>query len=126
MPQPNYDEIRQRITKRYENRTQFVGHLVGFPIVNALIWSGIFGGWMVLRWISVAWFLGLAIHFVNFMMLEARERAIERAIQAEREWMAGEKPKRDSRIHLTEDGELEEVNDDDEVNYSPEYQRRQR
>jgi hypothetical protein len=115
MSQPDYDDIRQRITKRYENRTEFFGHLVGFLVINGLIWSGALGGWPVLNCISAAWFLGLAMHFVNFVMAEARERAIERAIQEARTWTSSEKPKRDPRVYLTEDGELEEITDDDDV-----------
>ena len=59
----------------------------------------------------------MLIHAFIFGLMEARERAIERAIDAEREWSTGEKPKRDPRVRLTVDGELEAVVDDDEVDY---------
>lgn len=121
MSDPNYDEIRQRITNRYENRIQFAGHLLVFLVVNGLIWSGALGVWPMLDWITGAWSLGLAIHFVKFFMAEARERAID----AEREWSTGEKPKRDSRVRLTVDGELETVAEDDEDDYMPERKRPQ-
>ena len=65
--------------------------------------------------VSVGWLIGLSIHAIIFLMMEARERAIERAIQEERAWMNGEKPKRDPLMRLTEDGELEEITDEDEI-----------
>ena len=134
MSEPKYDEIRQRITNRYNNRIAFYSHLISFLIINGAAWglwfgtveytrSGILGVLLLIS--SVGWLVGMLIHAIIFGLMEARERAIERAIAAEREWSTGEKPKRDSRLRLTVDGELEAVTDDEEVEYAPERKRRQ-
>jgi hypothetical protein len=119
MSEPQYEEIRKRITTRYENRMQYIAHMIPYLAINALIWSGALGGWQMLDWISAAWSLGFAISTIRFLMTEARERAIDRAIQEEREWQTGnmEKPKRDPHMRLTEDGEIEAVEDDDSLPY---------
>lgn len=115
-------EIRKRITRRYENRTQFFGNLVSFMIFNAILWS-VFqpqAFWAVVAAIITGgWFLGLSIHLVNFWMTEARERAIEKAIEREREWRGGYIPegelklKRERLIEISDDGELVEVIEDE-------------
>ena len=126
MSEPTYDEIRQRITNRYNNRIGFYSHLVAFLIINGAAWglwlgtpeparSGILSVLLLIS--SVGWLVGMLIHAIIFGLMEARERAIERAIDAEREWSTGEKPKRDTRVRLTVDGELKAVVDNDEVDY---------
>ena len=122
MSQADYNDIRKRITERYNNRIGFFSHLVAFLVSNGFGWllwlatpsptrSGILG--VVLLLVSIGWLIGISIHAIIYLMMEARERAIERAIQEERAWTNGEKPKRDPRVHLTEDGELEEIADED-------------
>ncbi len=124
MSQSDYNDIRRRITHRYNNRMAFFSHLIAFLVSNGFGWllwiatpgdvrSGILSVLLVL--VSVGWLIGMSIHGVIYAMMEARERAIERAIAEERGWTNGEKPKRDPHFHLTEDGELEEMADDDEV-----------
>lgn len=116
-----YDEIRRRITKRYEGRAQFFGHLVAFLVINALLWIGLQpdGFWeTVLIAFSGLWFVGVAIHGVNFMLSEMRERAIDKAIERERQFEGGSrqeksKRKRDAVTRLSADGELLDVVDDD-------------
>lgn len=121
MTEPNYDEIRKRITKRYENRAEFFIHLVSFVIINALLWSELVfrRGWLMTGFTGL-WFIGLVAHFINFLTYEARERAIERAIERERGWMSdsGSSPKlkRDSYARLSDDGELVEIVDADDEN----------
>jgi hypothetical protein len=118
MSEPNYDEIRRRITKRYENRAEFFIHLVTFVIINALLWSELVfrRGWLLTAFTAL-WFIGLVAHFINFLMSEARERAIELAIEREHYWGSnsgdGRKLKRDSYTRLSDDGELIDVVDDD-------------
>jgi len=116
---PHFEEIRQRITKRYANRPQFFGHLAAFVVVNGL-------GWLLLwplpgilfyaaLFVSGSWFLGLLIHTINFIMTEARENAIEQAIEAERRWrdMPEQEMKRKrERLTLNDDGEIETTYDD--------------
>lgn len=119
-----YDEIRRRITKRYEARAQFYGHLVSFLIINVLLWTllqppQIGLGRTLLLGFSSLWTVGLAIHAVNFLFSEMRERAIEKAIERERQFQGTIPPqqkskrKRDAITRLSADGELMEVVDDD-------------
>lgn len=134
MSEPNYDEIRKRITNRYNERIGYFSHLISFLIINGAAW----GVWLatpesarsgflsvVLLISSVGWLVGMVIHTMVYAMTEARERAIERAINDEREWSTGEKPKRDPRVRLTIDGELEEVVDD-ETDYTTAPERKRR
>jgi hypothetical protein len=125
--EPNYEsEIRQRITKRYDNRAEFYGHLVAFVIFNGIMWGVLhptdFGHTLAVL-ISAGWGMGLAIHFIQFLMKEARENAIEKAIERERQWRGTYnntvpepemKRKRARLSDLSDDGELIEIVDDDE------------
>jgi hypothetical protein len=124
-PPDEYAEIRKRITKRYAMRGEFYGHLVSFLIFNGVIWYA----WVttdpevampgiLLVIFTALWFMGLASHTVSYLLGEAREHAIEKAIERERAYRSGiliEKPKRDLRARLTEDGELIEAIEDDET-----------
>ena len=124
MSQSDYNDIRKRITHRYNNRIAFFSHLTAFLVSNGSGWmlwlgtpenvrSNVLG--VLLLVVSVGWLIGMSIHAIIYLMMEARERAIERAIQEEHAWTSGEKPKRDPRVYLTEDGELEEIADEDDV-----------
>jgi hypothetical protein len=132
----NYDQIRQQIQKRYDKRAEFVSHTIAFIIVNALLWAA----WLITdssarmsAMIPIAitglWFVGFAIHTVQHFMWEASERAIDRAIREQREWeeSRGEKRKRSGAprkvAHLTDDGELLEVVDEDEPESAAKYRR---
>ena len=83
----DYEEIRKRITNRYNNRAEFFSHLVAFLVANGLIW-GLFdpsGTWFTVAGIFTGlWGMGLVIHFIQYVMKEAQERAIEREIERER------------------------------------------
>lgn len=69
--------------------------------------------------IMLGWGVGLVAHYIHYYIefgpgLDRRDREIEREIERYREQKrAFEKPKNDRRVHLelTEDGEIEEVND---------------
>ncbi len=119
----DYAEIRKRITNRYNNRAEFFSHFVAFVIVNGLLWFLLQpeGTWFTIAGIiSGLWGMGIVIHFIQYVMKEAQERAIEREIQREREWRRGSsamqegemKQKRD-RLTLNHDGELMEIVEDD-------------
>ncbi len=123
--EPNYEsEIRQRLTKRYDNRAEFYGHLIAFVIFNGILWgvgNPIGFGHTVAMLITAGWGMGVAIHFVQFVMKEARENAIEKAIERERQWRGTYnipepemKRKRARLSDLSDDGELIEIVDDDE------------
>lgn len=119
--EPDYDEIRRRIKKRYDNRVEFISHIVSFLGANLVLWGVLQPqyGWYTLASLAMGgWFIGVLCHAVVFWGKEAQERAIERAIEREREFRSQNpeayiKPKRD-RLSLTADGELLDVIDEDE------------
>jgi hypothetical protein len=116
-------EIRDRVTRIYDKRTEFFSHLVAYVMVNGFVWlawistdSSARMTWILPAAMSVGWGMGLIIHMLDFINHIARERAVEREIQKEREWrMSYEKPKRDRVTRLSSDGELYDVVDDDET-----------
>ncbi len=64
--------------------------------------------------------MGVVIHFIQFLMKEAQERAIEREIERERAWrrstgemQEGEIKRKRDRLTLNHDGELMEIVEDD-------------
>src|SRR5215213_3374088 len=90
--EPDYSEIRKRITNRYNNRSEFFSHLVAFLVANGLLWGLLDpqGTWFTVAGIfSGLWGMGLVIHFIQYLMKEAQERAIEREIDRERAWRYG-------------------------------------
>ncbi|MBX3084183.1 MAG: 2TM domain-containing protein [Anaerolineae bacterium] len=135
--QINYEQIRARVTKRVNQRKEVLIHVGVYIIVNVLIWAV----WLLLRadWftfslgsdfdsvvrtmrdfpvapmVTFGWLIGLLIHaYVVYLesnvidKMADREMKIE--IERERERLYGqEKPKREMR--LTDDGELEEVDE---------------
>jgi hypothetical protein len=123
-----YESIRKSVEKRYEMRTSFFGSLAGFVIVNLLFWGlwvGPDAGWQVFRvhWmgslITAGWAIGLTIHCINWVFTEMRENAIRQEMERfglsyvpyahDAHESEGEKAKR--LVRLTEDGELEEVDE---------------
>ncbi|MFN8373594.1 MAG: 2TM domain-containing protein [Anaerolineae bacterium] len=119
---PEYDEIRRRIKRKYDNRTEFIAHLMSYVGASIVLWGVLQPqyGWATLSALIMGcWFIGLLVHAVVFWGKEAQEQAIEHAIERERElrYQRGTdsdiKPKRD-RLRLTTDGELLEVVDEDE------------
>ena len=119
----DYAEIRKRITNRYNNRAEFLSHLVSFMVANGIVWGLLSPSGM---WFTVAaivmglWGMGLVIHFVQYVMKEAQERAIEREIERERAWRRntgemheGEIKRKRDRLTLNHDGELMEIVEDE-------------
>jgi len=109
----DYQEIRRRIEGRYRRQVLFGLHLSAFLFL----------------FVVLGWGVGLLIHYLDYYYeagggAERRERAIHQAIEREVALRRGEvyddKPKRDPHIHLTEDGELEEVNADADGYYTQE------
>ena len=120
MNDERYEAIRKRMTERYRSRAEFYGHLIAFVIINLFAWAvipstlseGLRATILTfLALISVGWFVGVAIHAINFILVEMRERAIDREIERERRWLAGEdmdeKPKRHRRLERMTDDEGE-------------------
>jgi len=133
MSEPNYDEIRQRVEQRFNKRKELFMHLAAYIGVNLAIWffwymgtidilSREIAGIPLPIIVTVGWGIGLLIHYLDYYYeagggAERRERDIQQAIAREQALRHGEspdeKPKRDRRVHLTEDSELETVADDD-------------
>jgi 2TM domain-containing protein len=128
---PSEEEIRRRVEKRIKQRNEFYIHLAVYIAVNLLLWgiwfftSNFHNGEDNFPWPFIpmmGWGIGIVAHgltvyFNSARRIEARERAVQREIERERERLANddhyEKPKRDQRMRLTEDGELIEIADDD-------------
>jgi hypothetical protein len=125
-----YEAIRKNIEKRFEFRTQFFGNLVSFMIFVFLVWVIWLGPSMYAfrtYWfaalITGAWAIGVFTHFINWVFFELRENAIRREMdrfglrpvlpQIEAEKAKRESVQRERLVRLTEDGELEEVNEED-------------
>ena len=147
MSEPNYDEIRARIEQRFNKQKELLIHGMTYLIINGLIWTlfltgflsyipilgGIFDrfGPILPLVISIGWGVGMVAHMLDYYYsvggaAQRRERAIQQAIEDEMSLRRNfEKPKRDPRMHLTEDGELEEIADD-EMDYEVEPKRRRR
>jgi hypothetical protein len=119
-------QIRERIEKRYKERSGVIAHAIPFLLVNLVLWSIYFGspgsGFPWPMFVTFFWGIGMVSHFFAYWNkygggADQRERAIQREIEQERERsLMYEKPKndeRDVRMRLTDDGELEEVPDDE-------------
>jgi hypothetical protein len=123
----NYDEIRQRAEKRVKKRAEFIQHFAIYLVVNAFLWL-FFGGiaffthaWPVMipaLLSTFGWGLGLTLHGINVfaettLVDNMREREIQREMRREMDRLGitdpadlYEKPKRDSAVSLSDDGEL--------------------
>ena len=134
-----YDAIRRKVEQRYQQRYAFYTHVAVYTLVNIVLWliygftagmagqfinAPLIGGlvpvlsfpWPLI--VMAGWGIGLVIHGMNYYIRYGdgalrRQAAIQREIDRE---MAlnpvFEKPKNDSRMRLTDDGELEAVEDD--------------
>lgn len=141
MGEPNYDDIRRRVEKRFKARQELQIHFAAYVIVNVMLWivylalaggvqfPGMSGGELegmnfpapIL--VTLGWGIGMIAHVIDYYNkhgggLERRENAIQREIDRELMRQQSEKPKRDQRLRLTEDGEIEElVDEDSDVSY---------
>jgi hypothetical protein len=125
-----YDDIRVRVNSRYASRANFAGHLVAFLATAAITVTfavlGIVPGFFT--WLApfflAAWFIGISIHAVNWLLTELRERAIQKELERagigyytrmlyERGML--EKQKRDGErlVRLTDDGEIVDLYEDE-------------
>jgi len=134
-----YAAIRRKVEQRYQQRYAFYTHVAVYTLVNIVLWliygftagmagqfinAPLIGGlvpvlsfpWPLI--VMAGWGIGLVIHGMNYYIRYGdgalrRQAAIQREIDRE---MAlnpvFEKPKNDSRMRLTDDGELEAVEDD--------------
>jgi hypothetical protein len=120
--EPDYNEIRYRIKKKYDQRVEFISHIVAFLGANFVLW-GILQpayGWAAISAVAMGgWFIGVLCHAVVFWGKEAQERAIEHEIERERELrsrypLESDFKRKREHLQLTEDGELLAVVSEDE------------
>jgi len=118
MDDPNdaiYQEIKQRVDRLFEARTQFLGHAVAFMVAMVAVWFYLIpqAGWnrSFFFVVSIGWLMGFSVHIINMVMFELRERALRDELDRAGYYAARTgKSKRDERlVRLSEDGELEDV-----------------
>ena len=121
-----YEDIKKRVNKRFEWRTQFAGHLfafLAFVVVAPFVFTEAVGvlqtkvGFIV----GALWFGGLMIHAVNVVFSELRDRALQNELEKAGIFpgmIRNDKVKHDNHytgeerlVRLTEDGELIDAND---------------
>jgi hypothetical protein len=146
MSEPNYDEIRARIEQRFNKQKELLIHGATYLIINGLLWTLFLTGFLsyipvlgnvfdrfgpiLPLVVSIGWGVGMVAHMLDYYYsvgggAQRRERAIQQAIEQEVSMRSRfEKPKRDPRVHLTEDGELEEIDDDADYEVEPKRRRR--
>ncbi|NWG16881.1 MAG: protein kinase [Chloroflexi bacterium] len=139
-PVSDEERVRRRIEKKFEERNGFIIHLVIYIVMNLVFW-GMWAGaqdlfaaifengqlpvgdlgfpWPI--FITFFWGIGVVANFMEYYNkygpgAEKRERLVQAELERERQRRAeayyDAKPKRDHRVRLTEDGELEEVVED--------------
>ena len=132
-----YDDIQQRVVKRYNRRLQFLVHVAAYLGGNLFFW-GIWFGVQVgiipsknlasdhILWPLITmfgWGIVLLFHGISILLAPQIERDRERALQREialekaRSGLttdAYEKPKRHQAVRLSDDGELVPVDEGDE------------
>jgi hypothetical protein len=144
-PMTDEERIRKRIEKRYEERTGLFIHLTIYIVMQLVFW-GMWAGsqdlfaslfsdgslparaldfpWPI--FVTFFWGIGVVANIMDYYNkygpgAEKRERLIQAEVERERqrkmESYYDAKPKRDRRVRLTEDGELEEVPEDDYTDY---------
>lgn len=113
----DYDEIRKRVERRYKKRQDLITHIASYVIINAMLWFFFHDSWVL--WVTFGWGIGVVSDIINYYTkygpgAQRKEDEIQREVDRE---MARrgvyEKPKNDTQMRLTDDGELEEVPDDE-------------
>ncbi len=90
------DAIRRRVEKRLKMRGEFIGHELGFAIINIILWAlwftGLDFGWQF-PWpliVSLSWGAGLIAHATEtFFRPFARPQAVQRSVAREMEQLHG-------------------------------------
>lgn len=119
--QEDYNRVRWRVVRAANKRREFFMHLSVYIPINLLLWLVWlqFGGWPWPALLTLGWGLGLFAHAVDTYLhgVTAREQAIQREMEREREQLyGGEKGKRKrSRLVIADDGELMEVIEDEDT-----------
>jgi serine/threonine protein kinase len=114
--------IRKRLKKRDEDRMGLVAHAIPYLAVNGFLWFLWLDGDGGFPWplfVTVFWGIGFIAHLMNYWNEHGggaarREAKVQQELERELQRSAlYEKPKREARMRLTDDGELEEVLDDE-------------
>jgi hypothetical protein len=113
-----YDEIRRRVEKRLKKRQDLFIHIASYIVTNALLWFFFHDSWVL--WVTFGWGIGVVSNIIDYYTkygpgAQRKEDEIQREIDREmaRRGMY-EKPKNDTHMRLTDDGELEEVPEDED------------
>ncbi len=111
------NEIRKRVEKRYKKRQELYIHIASYVITNLMLWFFFHDAWVL--WVTFGWGIGVVSNVIDYYSkygggADRKEAAIQREIAQERERLGFEKPKNDTRMRLTDDGEIEEVPEDED------------
>lgn len=128
-----YQDVKERVEKRFEWRTQLAGHTIAY-LVFLFAGSKLFiydTGLLSTEAYPIAaliWLGGLMIHMINVVMAEFRERALQRELEQAGIYpgmLQREKTKHDAQfdgnerlVRLTDEGELVDIDpytDDEEA-----------
>ncbi len=121
-------EIEKRVKRRIQRRMLLVLDFALFFVYGATI-SGRYYISDFFPVVGVLWFMGFMAHSVLVVYWEWSERAVRKALEQERNTyyrviaetvlseIRQEKPKRDQRLSLNDDGEFEDALDYDEREY---------
>lgn len=132
-------QIRKRIEKRYKKRTEFFQMLIGLGMLNFVIWNvfspvGVF--MMAAQCFAAITVLAIGMTGMELFFMEVQERAVQRELDRERDARYGgdygydyDKPKREDSVRLAdlsvgEDGELIEIDDEDDYDNGRRQRRR--
>lgn len=124
-------KVRHRVEQPFTKRREFFEHLGVYVMINLMLWFVYFAGtnffttvlgsgfqFLEFPWpliVMFGWGIGLVFHASEMFSAGRQQRAIDRAVERERERMYDEKPKRDfyyeddeaqPGVRLTEDGEF--------------------
>lgn len=117
-----YEEIRRRVEARIKRRTRLVSNMAVVIVLNVFVWAAWaftdpqsrISLWVPL-FLSAACIISFISDVIGLVMGEWQERAIQREIERERQWLLqmAEKTKRDDAayVRLSDDGELVEIDD---------------
>lgn len=121
-------EIERQVRRRIRRRMLLVADFALLFVYGATI-SGRYYISDFFPVVGVLWFMAFVIHSVLVMYWEWAERAVRKALEQERNTyyrmiaetvlaeIRHEKPKRDQRLTLNDDGELEDALEYDEREY---------
>ncbi len=113
--------IRKQIEKKFEERQGLIIHGATFVVMNLIFWGLWLTGGSGFPWpifITGGWGIGMVAHFLDYHYkygggAERREQFIQDEIERARlqGLYTDEKPKRDRRLRVTEDGEIEDFDE---------------